>query len=144
MVDIEETKVGAHALLVTKEGKVILQQRDNNPGIVNPGLISTWGGSLQKDEMELAGLKRELFEETELNSENYQVNKLGVFKKTIEEDGIDYLANIFIVSDVDINDLEIHEGKGLVCDFPDELLKSNKLTRITRVVLQKYIDSLLG
>ncbi len=26
MVDIEETNVGAHALLVTKEGKIILQQ----------------------------------------------------------------------------------------------------------------------
>ena len=141
MVDIEETNVGAHAMLVTNEGKIILQQRDNKPGIVNPGLISIWGGSLRLDESEEIGLKRELMEELEINIENYRVSKLGVFKKTAEEDGQNYLANVFIIENVKIEDLKIHEGKGVVGDYPAELLKSDKLTRITRLVLQSYIDS---
>ena len=51
---------------------------------------------------------------------NHQANKLG-------EEGY-------------IKDLRIHEGLGMICDYPNELLKLDKLTRITRVVLQSYIN----
>jgi 8-oxo-dGTP pyrophosphatase MutT (NUDIX family) len=71
------------------EGKVILQQRDNNPGIVNPGLISMFGGTLKLEDSPELGLKRELEEELELKIENYQVETLGVFYKTKALDGVD-------------------------------------------------------
>ena len=141
MVDIEETKVGSHALLTTKEGKVVLQQRDNNPMIVNPGLISMFGGSSRKGDSPVGCLKRELMEELELDIRLYKVGKLGIFYKTKETDGIDYEANVFVVNNVEVESLKIHEGKGIVCGYPEELLKLDKLTRITRLVLQSYIDS---
>jgi 8-oxo-dGTP pyrophosphatase MutT (NUDIX family) len=142
MVDIEETNIGAHALLVTKQGKIILQQRDTNPQIVNSGLISIFGGTIKaKDNLE-QGLKRELLEELELNIDNLPVTKLGTFLKTKELDGIDWVINVFIIKDVEIDNLKIHEGKGFVCNYPEELLKLSKLTRITRQVLQSYINSL--
>ena len=47
MIDKEETNIGAHALLITSDGKIILQQRDNRPQIVNPGLISIFGGTIK-------------------------------------------------------------------------------------------------
>jgi len=140
MVDVEETNVGVHALLITKEGKIILQQRDNNPGIVNPGLISIFGGTIKaKDNLE-QGLRRELLEELELNIDDLLVTKLGTFLKTKELDGLDWVINVFVVKNVELENLKIHEGKGFVCDYPEELLKSDKLTRITRPVLQSYID----
>jgi len=141
MVDAEETNISAHALLVTKEGKIILQQRDNILGIVNPGLISMFGGTIKaKDNLE-QGLRRELLEELELNIDNYTVEKLGTFLKTKEMDGLDWVINVWVVKNVDLENLKIHEGKGFVCDYPAELLKLDKLTRITRLVIQSYIDS---
>jgi 8-oxo-dGTP pyrophosphatase MutT (NUDIX family) len=141
MVDVEETNVGAHALLATSEGKIILQQRDNNPGIVNPGLISIFGGTIKaKDNLE-QGLRRELLEELELNIDDLSVKKLGTFLKTQEMDGLDWVIDVYVVNNVKPESLKIHEGKGMVCDYPKELLKLDKLTRITRLVLQSYIDS---
>lgn len=141
MVDIEETNIGVHALLITPEGKIILQQRDANPGIVNPGLISIFGGTIKaKDNLE-QGLRRELMEELELNIDKLSVTKLGTFLKTKELDGLDWVINVFIVKNVELENLKLHEGKGFVCDYPEELLKLDKLTRITRLVLQSYIDS---
>ncbi len=141
MVDVEETNIGAHALLVTKEGKIILQQRDTSLGIVNSGLISMFGGTIKaKDNLE-QGLRRELLEELELNIDNYTVEKLGTFLKTKKLDGLDWVINVFVVKNVDLENLKIHEGKGFVCDYPDKLLKLDKLTRITRLVLQSYIGS---
>lgn len=140
MVDIEETNVGAHALLTTKDGKIILQRRDNNPEIVNPGLISIFGGTIKaKDNLE-QGLRRELLEELELNTDDLPVAKLGTFLKTKELDGLDWVINVYVVKNVQPENLKIHEGRGFVCDYPQELLKLDKLTRITRLVLQSYID----
>ncbi|MBP9817896.1 NUDIX domain-containing protein [Candidatus Shapirobacteria bacterium] len=138
MVDIEETKVGAHALLVTSEGKIILQQRDEKPGIVNPGLISMFGGSAQKGELMEECLERELKEELEINIYLDQVKKLGIFYKTKEIDGQDYEANVFVVKGVEVEKLKVNEGKGIVCDCPAELLKLKKLTRVTRLALEHY------
>jgi 8-oxo-dGTP pyrophosphatase MutT (NUDIX family) len=140
MVDVEETKVGVHVLLVTNEGKIILQQRDNNPDIVNPGLVSMFGGSARKSESMEECLRRELMEELELDTNLFEIEKLGVFYKTKKVDGMDYEANIFVIYNVKPEKLIIHEGKGFVCDYPEELLKLDKLARIARLVVQKYLD----
>ena len=87
------------------------------------------------------GLRRELLEELELNIDNHVVEKLGTFLKTKKLDGLDWVVNVFVVKNIDLEDLKIHEGKGFVCDYPKELLKLNKLTRITRLALQSYIGS---
>lgn len=141
MVDVEETNIGAHALLITDEGKVILQQRDNNPGIVNPGLISIFGGTIKIGDSLEQGLRRELLEELELDIELLTVKKLDTFMKTKELDGLDWEINVYIVNDIKPEKLKVHEGVGFVCDYAEELLKLDKLTRITRLALQSYIES---
>lgn len=37
----------AGALLITPDYKIIFQQRDNRPGIINPGQITTFGGAVE-------------------------------------------------------------------------------------------------
>ena len=138
MVDIENTNIGAHALLVTNEGKVILQQRDSSPGIVNPGLISLFGGTIKSGETVEEGLKRELLDELELTLDDYHVENMGVYTKTKELDGVDWVVNVFVINEVRLEDLRLNEGKGIVCNYPYEILKSEKLTRITQLVLQDY------
>lgn len=139
MVDIEETNIGAHALLITNEGKVIMQLRDDLPGIVNPGLISLFGGTIKSGESVEEGLKRELRDELELNLDDYIVEKMGVYTKTKELDGVDWVVHIFLIHGVIREELNLKEGKSIVCNYPYEIQKSDKLTRITKLVLTDYL-----
>lgn len=139
MVDKEETNIGAHALLVIPQGKLILQQRDDRPGIVNPGLISMFGGTIKKSDNLATGLQRELSEELELKISPQNCHKLGIYKKTKELDGVDYTLHVYVIKDIDPTKLILHEGKGFIIDSSNILLGNPKLTRITRKALKDYI-----
>jgi len=56
----------AGALLVTNSGEIIGQQRDDSPGIDNPGKIGTFGGTVEPGEQYRYTAWRELVEETNL------------------------------------------------------------------------------
>lgn len=139
MVDKEETNIGAHALLITPEGEIILQQREDKPGIVNPGLVSMFGGTIKRNDTVMGGLRRELMEELELDVSHKEVRELGKFFKTKETDGVDWEVNVFVVLNVLLSELKLHEGKEIFCASKDEILKSDKLTRMTRLAVEKYI-----
>lgn len=139
MIDKEETNIGAHALLVTAEEKIILQQRDDNPEIVNPGLISMFGGTVKKKASIKETLKRELLEELGFNIDENSLEILGVFYKAKEIDGVDWEVNVFVVRKVSLEGLVLNEGKDFICDYPTQLLKRDKLTRITRLALERYV-----
>lgn len=68
MIPIIQT---SHAILLLS-GKYLLQLRDNIPTIAAPGEWSLFGGSLQRGEMPLAGIKREIFEELEIQPLKYK------------------------------------------------------------------------
>jgi 8-oxo-dGTP pyrophosphatase MutT (NUDIX family) len=141
-IDIEETNIGAHAILLSRDNKIILQQRDNNPQIVNPGLISIFGGTLKASDNIEEGLKRELLEELELNTSDLSISKLGIYYKTKEIDGTDFEIHIFVIKNIDINKLKLHEGKGFFHDTIENALKNEKLTRITRLALEDLNQSI--
>lgn len=140
MVDKESTNIGSHALLITKDNKVILQQRDNNPEIVNPGMISMFGGSLHTGESKIEGLLRELSEELNQDFKSYDIQFLATFYKTKPVDGVDYTVHVYTINNVDVDKLQLNEGKGLVVDSAPNLLASKKLTRMTELALTKYLD----
>ena len=142
MVDIEETNIGTGAILVNPQGKIILQQRDKKPEILNPGMIAIFGGILKKGDTVEDGLKRELNEELELDITGYRIKKLGVFIKTVEIDNIDDTIYIFVIKNVKEKSLVVHEGAGYICDWPEKILENKKLTRITRLAVETYLKYL--
>ena len=133
---------GAYALIVTKEKNVLLQQRNVNPAIENSGKLAMFGGALDDGEELLAGLKRELLEELELNIDEYKIEKLNAYAKTKELDGIDHLVNVWIVYNVDFDVLKIHEGESIFSCSPKEFINSSRLTRVTNLALQDLITKL--
>lgn len=138
--DVEETSVGVHAILVTHDNQIILQQREINPKIVNSGLISMFGGTIRKSDTLLEGLERELQEELELNiKEHLPISKLGTFYKTKEFDGVDYEINVYLLYNVNLNKLRLHEGKGFVIGGAEQLVDNPKLTRITSLAIREFI-----
>lgn len=97
-------------LIITTETEILLQQRDNKPGIVNPGFVTTFGGLNKQEETPLQGAVRELTEETNLKIEIEDLNFFRHFYKT-ETDGTKTKVNIFILRNVSKEKLEIYEGK---------------------------------
>jgi len=54
----------ACAILVDVFGRLLLQQRDDIPGILQPGKIALFGGHREHDETYLQCVVREVYEET--------------------------------------------------------------------------------
>jgi 8-oxo-dGTP pyrophosphatase MutT (NUDIX family) len=137
---VEETDIGATAILISKSNKILLQERDDNPNIYNPGMIGMFGGTINKSETIESGLIRELKEEIGINIKDFRKSKLGVFYKTKEQDGIDYKVNVFIIKNVPIKSLKITEGKLIVLRNEKTILENTKLSRITKLALTKYFE----
>lgn len=140
-IDIEETNIGAHAILVDPEGKIFLQQRNNDPHILNPGLITMFGGSSYKNEPIETTLKRELFEELELDLRKFKFSFLTTLYKTKAVDRVDYTLHLFVVENVHRADLKLHEGKSIFHGTPDEALRTGKLTRICHLAIQSLLEN---
>lgn len=129
----------SHALLIDKRGGILLQHKDDKAKILNPGKVSMFGGGLERNESEIGGLKRELFEELGLKLDEHQFYKLGDYSKTKELDTVDRQVHVYVVKNVDAKDLVLTEGQAILSDTADKYLANTKLTRITRLALEDYL-----
>ena len=130
--ECERSYVGA--LLVDTNGKLIAQQRDDKPGITNPGMVSLFGGTSHEGESPIETLRRELQEELEL-----EVNSDNLLLRTIKhENGTNVACSIYIVTGVDAEKLKLHEGAGFAMGTPEELL-SRPVTAVTQQAIEAFI-----
>ena len=126
----------AGALLLTPEGKVIMQQRDNKPGIMNPGQITTFGGAVEEGETPDRAIIRELKEELSLDYLQPELYK--VFNKTLAIHGEDREMHIYLVHNVNPGDLSIHEGAGYIEIAKGDGLNNLPLTKLANEILTAY------
>jgi len=130
--ECERSYVGA--LLVDTNGKLIAQQRDDKPGITNPGMVSLFGGTSHEGESPIETLRRELEEELEL-----EVNSNNLLLQTIKhENGTNVACSIYIVTGVDTEKLKLHEGAGFATGTPEELL-SRPVTGVTQQAIEAFM-----
>ncbi len=99
----------AGILLITPNNKLILQQKDNIPGIVYPGMITTFGGKVEEDESPKQAALREINEELSLVLDDIEL--LKVFHKPINDHDDNVNCYIFIARNINIENLKIREGK---------------------------------
>lgn len=62
----------AGVLIETEDGRLIGQQRDDKPGIDNPGRVGTFGGTVEKGEDPKQAAWRELVQEETNLKNNYR------------------------------------------------------------------------
>ena len=130
--ECERSYVGA--LLVDTNGKLIAQQRDDRPGITNPGMVSLFGGTSHDGESPIETLRRELQEELEL-----EVNSNNLLLQTVKhENGTNVACSIYIVTGVDAEKLKLHEGAGFATGTPEELL-SHPVTGVTQQAIEAFM-----
>lgn len=144
------TPFGAHALLITRDGNVILQQKTHdysfNP--LNQGKLSMYGGGSESDEKPLETLRRELKEELQLELDERSIRELNTYRKNQEQDGIVMDVHVFVLNDVDPNALsvdatdDIESSTEFVLDTVDTFLKNPNISRITKLALLDYKVSL--
>ena len=132
--ECERSYVGA--LLVDTNGKLIAQQRDDKPGITNPGMVSLFGGTSHEGESPVETLRRELQEELEL-----EVSSNNLLLQTIKhENGTNVACSIYIVTGVDAEKLKLYEGAGFAMGTPEELL-SRPVTAVTQQAIEAFINA---
>ena len=132
--ECERSYVGA--LLVDTNGKLIVQQRDDKPGITNPGMVSLFGGTSHEGESPIETLRRELREELEL-----EVNSNNLLLQTVKhENGTNVACSIYIVTGVDAEKLKLHEGAGFATGTPEELL-SHPVTCVTQQAIEAFVEA---
>ncbi len=132
--ECERSYVGA--LLVDTNDKLIAQQRDDKPGITNPGIVSIFGGTSHEGESPIETLRRELQEELEL-----EVNSNNLLLQTVKhENGTNVACSIYIVTGVDAEKLKLHEGAGFATGTPEELL-SHPVTSVTQQAIEAFVEA---
>ena len=132
--ECERSYVGA--LLVDTNGKLIAQQRDDKPGITNPGMVSLFGGTSHEGEPPTETLRRELQEELEL-----EVKSNNLLLQTVKcENGTNVACSIYIITGVDAEKLKLHEGAGFATGTPEELL-SRPVTGVTKQAIEAFINA---
>jgi 8-oxo-dGTP pyrophosphatase MutT (NUDIX family) len=114
----------AAAVVFDTSGSLLLQQRDNIPGILCPGKVALFGGHREGDETFLDCVVREIREEL-----SYFIPPAN-FKPVAKLAGLDaevlggtILAEFFVTRDVPADRLSVTEGRLKIVD-------SNKLGEI--------------
>lgn len=110
---IEPYREVSGAILVGTCGRLLLQQRDDVPGILYPGMIGLFGGHREGAETPLECLMRELTEETGLTYRADQITPLVEMTAAYPAGG-GVKGSYFIVRDVEIERTRITEGQPLV------------------------------
>lgn len=124
-------------LLITSDNSALLQQRDNNPNITNPGKIGVFGGLNEEGETPKQGALRELFEETSLTPSVDELSLFMGFTKD-EENGTQTEVYVYLLKDVRSEDLVIHEGLGYYELKEKDNLDQVDLAKSTRIILEAY------
>lgn len=130
----------AEILLFQKDGSVILQVRDDKPGITNPGLISSFGGHIEDGEEPIDAALREINEETNLAVKKDQLIFYDKRRKTREVHGEDWNVYYFGVGQMNTKGLQVFEGSGFtVIRNLNELNEANT-TKLLKEVLTDYFE----
>lgn len=130
----------AGVIIETENGRIIGQQRDDIPGIDNPGRVGTFGGAVKPGESPQQAAWRELVqEETNLKLDIEALKPLLVdttFRSLTNEHEARHFYSVKI-TDEQLNLLEVYEGQGWVeISGPEDPL----LIDLWRPVIKAYVD----
>jgi 8-oxo-dGTP pyrophosphatase MutT (NUDIX family) len=131
---IVRAPVYAAVILVTPEGKVAVQVRDDKPGIDDPGKLMVFGGAMMTGEEPEEAAQRELEEETTLR---LPLEFFGSFVKVPQRHGRAGLVHAFIARDVDVTRIDVREGQGYRL-VGEQDLDDPACSVITRDILRRY------
>lgn len=127
----------AGVIILSPRKNYILQLRDDNPKIVDPGKLSIFAGRLQQDEAPEDGAKRELFEETTLDLDDLEF--FTAYQKDPARHGAPGVSYIYVAKDIDPTMLNVQEGQGWREVSAEDLTEENTAL-ISYDILKAYVN----
>jgi ADP-ribose pyrophosphatase YjhB (NUDIX family) len=131
-------------IITTRDNRVLLQKRDNNPNIECPNCYSLISGYLEEQETPLEGIIRELKEEFEHKENEFvrfsSISYLGSNYRP-DYERWEYVHHAFLLDDE--NDINIIEGEGFELIGIEECLNLNNLANHHKLYISQYKDYVL-
>jgi 8-oxo-dGTP diphosphatase len=118
----------ACAVLVDTQGRFLLQQRDNIPGILFPGRIGLFGGHREDGESYLRCIVREVQEELTYYVTPGSFRHLTSYDGIVNSDGATARGEIFLAEQVPADELIVTEGSLLIVPRADLATIEHKLS----------------
>jgi len=128
---MEKLVTGIGVLLRTDHGTFLFQERDKNIKR-NPGVITPFGGGINKSETPIECAIRELNEELELRVNIKDLKEIGIFQSHFSPGTY---IQIYLVEGVDLSDVTLHEGKNVKEMSTEETLRHPQVTNFTKEVI---------
>ncbi|MET4347076.1 8-oxo-dGTP diphosphatase [Bradyrhizobium sp. RT9b] len=127
------------AIIIANDGRLILQQRDNIPGILHPGKVGLFGGHREGNESYVDCIARELQEEIGYRVPAHRLEHLA----TRTGDDLDVAGGlvhgeIYVVRGVPIDQLTVTEGTLLAIQAEEISAIGSKLVPSARVALEYF------
>jgi 8-oxo-dGTP diphosphatase len=136
--DAKHEQAAAGVVLLTPDGRLILQLRDDIPTIDNPGMITPFAGGAEPGETPTTCALRELAEETGLNADTGCLRFLGEASR-VDRLGRTTACVYFLLEDVDPARLHVTEGRAIVLTI-EEAIADRRLTTTTRRLCNELVS----
>jgi 8-oxo-dGTP diphosphatase len=130
----------AGALVIDTRGRFLLQQRDDVPGILFPGMIGLFGGHREGDETFLECVVREIHEELSFFIPPERFQHLASYGGTDP-----YVAGgtlwreLYVTSDVPVEALRVTEGSLLIVEIADVPALVARLTPSAHAAFREFL-----
>jgi 8-oxo-dGTP diphosphatase len=131
----------ACAIIIDTRGRFLLQQRDDIPGILQPGKVGLFGGHRDGNETYLQCVVREIHEELSYfvapDRFEHLVSYNGI---EVDAEGGSVRGEFFIARDVPVDALMVTEGSLLIVE-PDKLASvEHILAPSARIAMKALFD----
>jgi 8-oxo-dGTP pyrophosphatase MutT (NUDIX family) len=133
--DTYHTHAAAAVFMLTKDGRLVLQLRDDKPDIHYPNMITAFGGGAEPDETPVECALRELAEETGIQARAEDLTWLGAVSK-VDFRGHPTASVFFLLTGVDPDALVITEGSMILLSYAEASIDP-RLTENCRIMAAK-------
>lgn len=128
-------------LIRESDQALVLQQRDNDPRITNPGMTTPFGGTKEPGEDIREAAVRELEEETGIVQEAGDLEYFCTRTKTMAKHGEDSTVYYFLAKWTGKQAIRINEGTGYAVIHDRGDLGHLYTSPLARVVLNDFFDA---